>query len=91
MAYEKGNFYHEDGKQVVDDVVIKNATMDGATALPSGSTIGGVSVIKLNVVPTTELAAPGTICVSVTTDGTVGVYLQEGTATVPSWSKVTTA
>lgn len=91
MAYDKGNFYHEGGKQIVEDVVLKGAEFGDATTLPNGSSIGGVKVIYLNVVPSTETAEPGTLCVSVTTDGTVGLYIQEGTAEVPSWGKVTTA
>lgn len=91
MAYEKGNFYHENGKQIAENVVLKGASVEDAVDLPAGSTINGVAVIYLTTVPSEELAAPGTLCVSVTTDGTVGLYLQEGTATVPSWAKVTTA
>ena len=89
MAYDnaKGNFYHENGDQVLDDVQLKNAN---AVALPEGSTISGVAIIKSETVPTTLAAEPGTICVVVTTDGAVSTYIQEGTKASPDWNKVTT-
>lgn len=90
MAYTnaQGNFYHEGAQQVLDDVKIKNAE---AVALPAGSTIGGVAIISSATVPTTEKAAPGTICVVVTEAGAVSIYVQEGTAESADWNKVTTA
>ena len=91
MAYDKGNFYHDGNTQVVEGVTLKNPTFSDATNLPNGSTISGVSIIKSSTVPTDLAADPGTICVVVTSDGTVGLYIQEGTAEVPSWGKVTTA
>lgn len=90
MAYTnaKGNFYHEGAQQVLDGVELKNAE---AIALPAGSTISGVAIISSATVPTTENAAPGTICVVVTEAGAVSIYVQEGTAESPDWNKVTTA
>ena len=91
MAYEKGNFYHDGDTQVLDGITLKNATFSDATSLPDGSTISGVSIIKSTTVPTDLAAAPGTICVVVTSEGAVSMYLQEGTADSPDWNKVTTA
>ena len=84
MAYDKGNFYHSAGSQVLDGATIKNATIED-------SAVNGVSLMTSKTVPTTETAAPGTICVVVANDGTVGIYVQEGTADSPDWNKVTTA
>lgn len=87
MAYNKGNFYHEGGEQVLDGVAFKGAEFSSAVALPNGSTIDGVKLMTSSEIPTTEKKDPGTLCM-VTAPGSIGLYIQEGTLAEPSWKKV---
>lgn len=84
MAYKKGNFYHDGEDQVIENVVIKNATLQDVG-------IGEADLLVLAYVPTESvLATPGSLCIC-TANGQVGLYINEGTEETPDWKKVTTA
>lgn len=76
MAGIKGNFYHANGSniQVIDDVSIIN------------STIGGIKILSGTAVPTVATLAPRGSLYSCT--GTVNLYINTGTATVPVWKAI---
>lgn len=75
MAYNKGTFYHEDGKQV-----IKDATL----------VVGESLILHSDTAPTAELLAPvGSLCICTAADG-VALYINKGTATTPSWKALST-
>lgn len=81
---KKGNFYHEGKDQVIQNVVIKNATLQDVG-------IGDADLLVLANVPNEAvLATPGSLCIC-TASGQVGLYINEGTEEVPDWKKVTTA
>lgn len=81
---KKGNFYHEGKDQVIQNVVIKNATLQDVG-------IGDADLLVLATVPNESvLATPGSLCIC-TASGQVGLYINEGTEEVPDWKKVTTA
>jgi hypothetical protein len=77
MAYDNGTFYHTDvyGNQIIDDVTIKNAT------------INGVSLLTSTIIPiSTTLAPTGSLCVCLLADN-IGLYINIGTASVADWKK----
>ena len=84
MAYKKGNFYHENGDQVIENAIIKNATLQDVG-------VGEADLIVLGYVPTEAvLATPGSLCIC-TAEGQVGLYINKGTEDAPDWKEVTTA
>ena len=89
MAYNKGDFYHANKKQVIDNAVIKDSQFGTPVDLASKSTIGGVELMTSSSIPTTERNPAGTLCV-VTAPSATGLYVQEGTTDEPSWKKVIT-
>lgn len=83
MAYDKGNFYHENGVQVIDGALLKNC---GGEELA----VGEAKLLYSKIVPTTELLAPvGSLCICTASNG-VALYINQGTDTVPSWKKIST-
>lgn len=88
MAYDKGNFYHEKGVQVIDNVSIENSMF--ANCGTEELEIGEAKLLQVDEAPTSALLAPaGSLCIC-TASGSVGLYINKGTATAPSWKAVTT-
>lgn len=88
MAYNKGNFYHEKDVQVIDGVSLENSILLNCGT--EGLEIGEAKFLYSDEVPTEELLAPaGSLCICAASSG-VGLYINKGTATSPSWKAVTT-
>lgn len=76
MSYPKGNFYTENGQQIIDDVAFLNSTINSA------------SMISSAVVPTSSLKAiKGALC-TCTLAGSVGLYINKGTYDSPTWTQL---
>lgn len=92
MAYQKGNFYHKDGEQFIEGATLQacNIVAGMADSLNVGNDENGeIQIITSAVVPTASVIAPaGSLCVC-TLAGSIGLYVNTGTAEAPEWKSAT--